>query len=305
MKAWECGVIAGTVGYVVLFCLSKVITPRIPGLSHHYEALTAGGRAEWNSRVPSTIHAWMVVLGCYYAALFSNEHLNDRVVYYDDRLHVPYGLSGLGPEFFMALFLGYLAADLVLVCMYRDEVDFFPFMVVHHIFAGLVWASSIFMHGMQWYTCFMMFAEMSTPITNLRWWMLSCKVPETSVGYLLVSSWMFTTFFMARILTIPFILYLFLRYDAVRVYADFGFLELSVLLVALLVNCVLQGYWWSLMVKGMMEKFFGENAGAAETEALLDAEAQRHRQGETEASSAKGRMLRQPAATGCRGSSMD
>jgi len=274
-KAWEVGATAGFFGYGVLYMFSRLVMPHIPGINTHYLALKPGGRAEWDSRVPSCVHAVMIVLGVYYCALFSHEHMYYRVAYYDDRLFVPYGATGLGPEFFMALFVGYLGGDLVLLLVYRNQMEMFELMLTHHLFAGLCWVVAIGSQTMQWYACFLMLSEFSTPVSNLRWWMAkSCATP-TSVIYLLVCSGFFVTFFMARIMCLPVVIYLFIRYDAAKVQAQFHWKETSLWSLALVVHCMLQSYWFALMSKAVLSKILGWDV--MEEEGLRQAEEEERR----------------------------
>jgi len=272
-KAWQWGGIAGVVGYAIFYVLSMIAMPYMPRIKQYYAALTKGGRAEWDSRVPSCVHAWVVVLGSYYPALFSEDHLGDRVAYYDDRLFVPYGVTGLGPEFFMGLFVGYLAADLVLLLVYRDEIDMYQIMIMHHVLAGASWVYMIGFHTMQWYACFMCLAELSTPLANLRWWLAKCRVSSSSMSYLLVGSWLFVTFFMARIMTLPFIAYNFVRYDAVKIQEHFKWEAVTWWSIALMVHCGLQSYWWGLMLRAIIAKFIGWTNIPAEGLEAVDPEA--------------------------------
>jgi len=264
MKAWQAGALAGSVGYFGLMLVSRLVTPLIPGINRHYKALSPGDRIEWDTRTPSCVQALMAVVGCYHCALFSHDHQNNRVGYYDDRLVVPYGITGLGPEFYMAVFVGYLAADLVPLLIYRDQMEMHQLMIAHHLFAGLCWTVAIGWQTMQWYACFLMLAELSTPIANLRWWLAKSNISPSSVTYLIVCSWLFVTFFMARIMCLPFVLYMFVRYDAAKVEVQFHWMATTLWSTAFVVHSCLQSYWFSLMIKAVLAKLMGQANTEAE-----------------------------------------
>ena len=83
-------------------------------ISKHYANLSEVSKADWNSRLPSTVHALIAVFVCYYPALFSNQDLESTVFHDEADLFVQYG-SNIGPEFSMALSVFYLLVDFTLV----------------------------------------------------------------------------------------------------------------------------------------------------------------------------------------------
>lgn len=253
-QSWHYGLFAGILGYVVLYHVSCWASPRIALFARHYELLSPGVQADWNSRLPSTVHAIASVIGVYYPALCSNRHLENRVLYFDDRLFVPHGVTGVGPVFFMALFVGYLLADAVVVILHRKEIEMPGVTMIHHGFACVSWCFALLLQTMQWYACFWLLAELSTPLANLRWYLAKTNVDSNSKLYLFVGSWLFSTFFVVRVLPIPPTLYIFWRHDAHEAMETGGKSMLLWWTIAIACNGLLQCYWWTLMLRAILKK---------------------------------------------------
>lgn len=254
MQAWQWGFTTAIVGYPVFYNLSAHFTPRIPHCGECYSRFSKGGRADWDSRLPSNVQAVIAVLGTYYPSLLSTVFLEDRVNHWDPRLWVPYGVTGLGPTWFMGLFVGYLLADLVVVVKHWKEVDMPAVNTIHHVLAVCSWSLSLHLHTMQWYACIWLMAELSTPLANLRWYLVRAGLRTNSNLYLFVGSWLFSTFFVVRILPIPFMIWLFWQYDSVDAFHSGGPVALTWWSSMLLCNCALQWYWWSKMLQAIIRK---------------------------------------------------
>ena len=115
-------------GYWVFYYLSVLLSPVL--FPHAFANLDTdphknrGYQAEWHTRVSSSAHAIAQLAGVYHFAMNSAPHRADRVNHYDARLFVEAheGPTGLGPEFFCALFSAYLIADIIPVYIYRDTM---------------------------------------------------------------------------------------------------------------------------------------------------------------------------------------
>jgi hypothetical protein len=195
-RAWPYGICTGFVGYWFVFCLSVVLSPILVG--KQYSSLRRSDKVDWHSRVSSSVHAISVAIGCIQPALFSELHLSDRVKHYDKRLWLEDG--SLGPEFYMAIFVGFLSADTITMLVEPEMGS--PMFFVHHIFAGTAWSWSMGVSACQWYGCFWLLAEFSTLFVNVRYHLSKCNVGGTV--YLVNGLLMLTTFFIVRVSHLPF-----------------------------------------------------------------------------------------------------
>jgi hypothetical protein len=233
---------------------------RIPGVRDCYSRLTKGARADWDSRLPSTVQAVLAVLGTYYPALLSIDFLDNRVTHWDSRLWVPYGVTGLGPAWFMGLFVGYLLVDLLIIFQHWKEIDMPQVTTVHHVLAAFSWSLALALHTMQWYACFWLIAELSTPLANMRWMLVRAGVRTTSNLYLFVGSWLFSTFFVVRILPIPFVMFMFFLHDSKAALSSGGIVVFLWWSLVFIGNGILQSYWWSMMLQAIIRKCCGRGA---------------------------------------------
>lgn len=277
LKAWQWGFISACIGYPLLYALSSHVTSQIPGVRDCYLRLSKGGRADWDSRLPSTFLAISVVLGTYHPSLMDNAFLDNRVTHWDDRLWVPYGVTGLGPAWFMGLFVGYLLVDLATVFKHWKEIDMPMATTVHHALAGCSWSLALALHTMQWYACFWLMAELSTPLANLRWLMVKAGVRTNSNLYLFVGSWLFSTFFVVRVLPIPFVIFMFWMHDSMVALSSGGIIVLLWWSLAFVGNGLLQWYWWSLMLQALIRKCCATGRGEDRHDRLIGGTAEMHR----------------------------
>lgn len=248
--AWQVGVGSAVIGYFLAYGLSQLVVTLGP-IAPHYAKMSGGTKADWHSRVPSTVHAIVVFLGCLYPALQSSAHTDNRVLHYDDRLWVEYG-TGLGPEFFCGLFIGYLSVDFCICFYWRETMKGVTLTLLHHVFATLAWSLAIYMRCCQWHMCFWLLAEMSTPLVNARFMLAECKAAKTT-AYLINGSSMFVVFFVVRVMPLPWLLYNFAMYDATQIYGVGGPAYTVWFTFTLIVHTSLQTYWFGLMAKGVLK----------------------------------------------------
>ena len=270
--AWFAGAVAGVGGYVVLYGASKIAHSLgfVPSsMRRAYEKLESDGvRADWDARLPSTVHAIAAVLGSYSPAMLNAAHTSSRVTHYDSRLFVDYGVTGLGPEFFMGMFVTYLLSDLSVMAYYafvRGEYasNFWP-SVAHHVLASASWTAAISTKSVQWYGCFWMIAELSTVFVNLRHMLYKCDL-KSSAAYFYNGLAMTLSFFAVRVLPLPFTLFNFFSTDAAEMRAANGTGFAAFISFCVIFNAGLQSYWFGLMAKGALKVLLkgDEDAGEA------------------------------------------
>ena len=252
---WAYGGVTGFVGYWVFYFLSQLLSPVL--FPQAYNNLdkdphkNRGYQAEWDTRVASSAHAIAALAGVYHTAMQSAAHRADRLGAYDARLYVgaDESVTGLGPEFFCALFVGYLVADIIPVVIYRDTMANINELYGHHILASAAWSCLIYYRVTQWYGCFWLLAELSTPFVNLRWWLYKSK--STGLPYAVNGLVMTLAFGWTRVSHLPWTLsYLVTDFAAMRAHAGwFAYF----FCVCFAFNACLQCYWFSLMVKGLVK----------------------------------------------------
>ncbi|XP_063727612.1 TLC domain-containing protein 4-A-like [Symsagittifera roscoffensis] len=126
-------------------------------------------------------------------------------------------------------------------------------MVIHHI-VGLV-ITQFAMHDRGWLMEKLVFClmEVANPFINLRFLMLGVDVPKTSNTYLSASLIMIISFFLFRILPIPYIyrggIYKLILYPQYGSWAHFWMFTLYVLL------SLMNIYWFYVMLLGLHKTF--------------------------------------------------
>ncbi|GBF96610.1 hypothetical protein Rsub_09356 [Raphidocelis subcapitata] len=148
------------VGYAVLYRTSAELSKRfIPA----YKRLTHGKQVDWNTRLPSTVHAVLV------SALCLHELLTGA---FGEAASVADGVPAVvrttpGSWLAVGLSLGYFAADAFMVI--SQEAIWSAMILVHHCMALVSLATAIDIRSAHAYVLFGLFTEITTPFVNLRW----------------------------------------------------------------------------------------------------------------------------------------
>ena len=198
---------------------------------------------------PSTIHAFAQIIG---TAGFLRPLLEKSVVSQDTSLWVDYGITGVGPMFYEGIFVGYLLADF----LYLGPKLLGPAYVGHHLSASAAWIFAAKAGICQWLTAFMQFNEFSTIFMNLRQLLLTSGYPSSSNEVTIASLLFFLAFGAVRIAPQPFVLSRWISTDFHIVKEEVGLSSAIFASSFMVFNCFLQGYWFSLMLKKLVGKFF-------------------------------------------------
>ncbi|KAF8061418.1 hypothetical protein HT031_004509 [Scenedesmus sp. PABB004] len=147
------------VTYSLAFKASALLSPR---LCANYRRLSASEQADWDSRLPSTLHAVVVVaLGLWslaVAAEFADAPGTPGVLRTSGLSFAVVGLSG-----------GYFAMDLALLAGHPAIAS--AEMVLHHGLALLSLATAAQARVAHVYLLAVLLSEATTPCVNVRWWM--------------------------------------------------------------------------------------------------------------------------------------
>ena len=204
----------------------------------------------YHSLLPSTIHAVIQIIGTYYCVFYGDK---DAVVF-DDEMFVSYGITGIGPSFYMGFFVGYLITDVIFAPSLK--ILGYPF-VVHHISAAMCWTYCASNRIMQPLASFLQFNELSTILMNLRQVLLTAGYTSSDPIVTIVSLLFFAMFAAVRVFPLPFVVHQWIVRDFVSIRNEVGLGGAVLLSLFLAVNVMLQGSWFSMMVRkliGMITK---------------------------------------------------
>lgn len=221
------------------YVISPILWSRL--LSSKYQALSRKNKNYLNSLLGATIHAVLVSLLTGY--ILASGELSNRV----------FSKSPLG-FFTMQISLGYFVADFLVVLVDPDMRKDFG-IVVHHI-AGLNALSlGLFNHGkFMYFIVYRFIAEVSTPFVHMRWTLHLLDYPKHSFWYLFSSLGMILTFFLSRVLVIPWHWYVLVTVLATPLCVEvIPLFYRAWTCLSYLVLDVLNVFWFSKMVKGALK----------------------------------------------------
>lgn len=207
-----------------------------------YRKLNNADRAEWASRVVSTINALAVTYGCVAVLISEKELHNDPV----------YGYS-LRAEFYHKLIMGYFVYDFLLVLGHKQLRGVGT--VVHHVLGFLGPAAATYYREGQLFTVLWIFTEVTTPLVNNRWFLAMAKKSHTQF-YILNGLAMTLGFIVFRVLLVP-------GYSIYALYTFWQrFRTANLVIQYLTFTCIigvssLNTYWTGLMVRGLLRHLGG------------------------------------------------
>lgn len=204
----------------------------------------------YHSLLPSTVHAVIQIVGTYYCVFYGDK---DALVF-DTAMFVNYGITGIGPSFYMGYFVGYLITDVIFAPSLK--ILGYPF-VVHHISAAMCWTYCASYRIMQPLASFLQFNELSTILMNLRQVLLTAGYTSSDPIVTIVSLSFFTMFAAVRVLPLPLVAHQWILRDFASIRDEVGLGSAMLLSVFLAVNVMLQGSWFSMMIRkliGMITK---------------------------------------------------
>lgn len=201
-------------------------------------------RSDWSSRVVSNFNAFV---GC---LLFAKFVFGEELLYRTGVFSYSAACCGL-----WKLILGYFFYDSLLIILVFEVHETINIQtIIHHIVVAsaviyclhsrdplaMLWASSLFL------------TEASTPLVNLRWFLSESNLKESRL-YIIVGLLMTLVFFVARILFMPYTLYLLLSNPSIlntlstyRAFCD-GIVGGAVFVSIYILNI----YWFYLMMRGL------------------------------------------------------
>ncbi|XP_069795173.1 TLC domain-containing protein 4-B [Narcine bancroftii] len=156
-----------------------------------YRILTDTQKIDWNSRVASTVHAFLVGLVSLYLLWF-DDAVNSDPVWGDPTLvKLNVGLSA-----------GYLISDVLLILWFWKAIGDIYF-IIHHLTALYAYYYVLGEGMLPYFANFRLIAELSTPFVNQRWFFEALLYPKTSKSNIINGLLMAVVFFLVRIAVMP------------------------------------------------------------------------------------------------------
>jgi len=243
------GTMASYVGTVICFSLArKLVVPKLlpDAFRERVEALTTKDRLNFYSLLPSTVHALIQIMfhPAWISLGYSPEHTADRVHYFDETW----------PSLFSGVFVGYLLADYSLL----PATTLGPLFTVHHLSASACWILSSHSRIIQYYLSNLQFCEFSTLFMNARQVVFTAGYSSSTSVARFLSLGMFVSFFVVRVLPLPKLVYYWITTDCVSLYEKHGLYVAMAFSVFLAIHVGLQSFWFSLMMKKVIEMVAGK-----------------------------------------------
>jgi len=179
--------------FVMSFLIMEVVSPYISSFYKEYTFLSVDSKIDWNSRVLSFIHATVVFLLAT-TTVFTWDFPNHFVGGHQFSFNT------------VAITTGYMAADMILMLVYKKKIGASFGMYVHHIAVISCCAICLLKENMVYFICFKLFAEGSTPFLNLRFTVCSLN-KKNSKFYFYNGLMLIAMFFLCRIFVMPFFYY--------------------------------------------------------------------------------------------------
>ena len=233
-----------------LTLISPIISPLLcPIISPKYYSL-GDQTPHCNTMLSSTVHAVVVSSLAIYVLAFG--------LLGTDRL---FSTSALGFAV-MHITLGYFVGDF-LVCMWYPKLRNDVGSTIHHLTGIIGLSMSLFHHGkLMFFGIYREIAELSTPFVNIFWFLHTYDLKE-SRWYVFISAGMVISFFLCRIIVIPWHWYevLAMIFSPASSANNFIPIPYKIWICAIyLAFDIINVYWLSKMIKGAI-KLYGKSAG--------------------------------------------
>jgi hypothetical protein len=217
-----------------------LITPRLSSYFNFYNKFTQEQKEYYHTLPVSIFHAVTVCCLALYILIYTTDYSN-----------LIRSSSPLAILCFQ-LSSGYFVGDLI-VCFSIVSLREFS-NLIHHIAAGSSVILGLLFNGC-WSVLILsrLLSEFSTPCVHLRWLLSALKVPKTSVLSLIVAIGITSSFFLCRILILP-----YLWYVAIRLIQDENdvnlashhcapfYIQIAVLIFTLILDCLNLNWAWMI-----------------------------------------------------------
>lgn len=136
-----------------------------PALSYGYTKLKPSDKREWDSRIPSTLHAAFITLASIYALKISDTFESERLAKAGGSVILAYSRF---TEASLGMSLGYFAHDIVILACNWEQMGSTA-MMTHHAVASASLVAALSSRQGHMYTLMLLATELTTPFINARW----------------------------------------------------------------------------------------------------------------------------------------
>lgn len=255
-----------------VFFLSCLLSPLVWG------KLEKDKHALWHSTVCAAVNpfaivynAWPEVVG-FLRYIFLNKtapkvggHLQMPglgMAFSDKPEHNWFDYPASAQAFYMCgLTCGYMFLDMVVMAVWAAPLirvqrwNLYKQMWMHHLLSCIFWPLALCMNKNVIYVIYFNFTELSNPFLNLRWLIENRPGAPQGILYYLFAAGLLLSFFLVRILPIPFFVLSFLfpwKYGTCTA------TQIGIILVTCPIPFLLNGFWFSLMMRKVMRMFSGK-----------------------------------------------
>jgi len=144
------------------YCCSENITPHI---SSSYARMKRSEQRDWDSRLPSTLHAVAITLASVYALGIADTFDSNRLAKTGDSVMLA---NSQFTEAAIGMSLGYFLCDVVVIARNWAEMGSAAIMV-HHLVATMSLVGALVTGQGHGYTLLLLATELTTPFINARW----------------------------------------------------------------------------------------------------------------------------------------
>jgi len=213
-----------------------------------YAKLSKGDRAEWGSRVVSTLHAIVATYGSIYALFNEKSFREDPFL----------GQPSAACQWYLKVSIGYFLYDLVLVLAEKQLRTMGT--IIYHVLGLVGFPASISGEQVQFFTILQNSTEITTPFVNNRWFLAVSK-QANSQFYMINGLVMTFGFVLYRAVIIPSITLstFYYHWDKYQQVSDVIYFLLPVCEIGI---SLLNFYWSYLMVRGMLKHLQKKNPKA-------------------------------------------
>jgi sRNA-binding carbon storage regulator CsrA len=176
------------VGFAALFCCGWAVSERYVEV---FGRLAREMKADWCSRIISTVHAIIVTVG-FVATLAQVE--------WNPRFHPYYSQDLVNVRSFMSVSLGYFAFDFLVVAGFR--VPLYPVFLAHHVIASLPFYLYLFVNGCDVGTLSFgafLIVELATIFMNLQTWCETVVGHKNTTLYRVLFGLTYVSWFLSRL----------------------------------------------------------------------------------------------------------
>jgi len=210
-----------------------------------YRKISVEDQVEWDSRVVSTIHAFVACVGGCYGIFFDPTFNHDRFIF-------SYSFIS---DLIVTNTAAYWIFDFLLILRYFKKLGE-PGIVLHHIIGIIPFLFGRYHSEMLFYGCMMILTEFSTPFVNNRWFIaiILKNNPKSPVGQFEVPNGLaiWLSFVICRVIMLPILLHRlwFYQEDILKCHLTS---TIPIVIGCVLVT-VLSYYWFYKITKGIMKK---------------------------------------------------